>query len=65
MFVILQNVEHKPYAEEECKIMLVEPKGVVNTGQEKTEQTAENDVWISILIEIALIQGEIIKLFML
>ncbi|RPK10956.1 hypothetical protein FH5_04034 [Priestia endophytica] len=37
MFVIPQNVEHKPYAEEECKIMLVEPKGVVNTGQEKTE----------------------------
>ncbi|MCY8234958.1 cupin domain-containing protein [Priestia endophytica] len=46
MFVIPKNIEHKPYAEEECNIMLVEPKGVVNTGQERTEQTAENDVWI-------------------
>ena len=46
MFVVPRNVEHKPYAASECKIMLVEPKGVVNTGQEQTEQTAENDVWI-------------------
>jgi mannose-6-phosphate isomerase-like protein (cupin superfamily) len=46
MFVIPKNIEHKPYAEEECKIMLVEPKGVVNTGQKRTEQTAKNDVWI-------------------
>lgn len=46
MYVIPQNIEHKPYAEEECKIMLVEPKGIVNTGQERTEQAAENDVWI-------------------
>ncbi|MBQ4869459.1 cupin domain-containing protein [Priestia megaterium] len=46
MFVIPRNVEHKPYAESECKIMLVEPKGVVNTGEKRIEQTAENDVWI-------------------
>ncbi|RVT60749.1 cupin domain-containing protein [Niallia taxi] len=46
MFVIPKNVEHKPYAVSECKIMLVEPKGVVNTGEERTSQTAENDVWI-------------------
>ncbi|QFF98888.1 cupin domain-containing protein [Psychrobacillus glaciei] len=46
MFVVPRNVEHKPYAKSECKIMLVEPKGVVNTGKERTEQTAENDVWI-------------------
>ncbi|MBT2258792.1 cupin domain-containing protein [Priestia megaterium] len=32
MFVIPRNVEHKPYAESECKIMLVEPRGVINTG---------------------------------
>lgn len=46
MFVIPQNVEHKPYAESECKIMLVEPKGVVNTGQERTNLTAEGDSWV-------------------
>jgi hypothetical protein len=39
-------VEHKPHAESECHIMLVEPKGVVNTGETKVELTAENDVWI-------------------
>ncbi len=36
----------KPYAESECKILLVEPKGVVNTGQERADKIAENDVWI-------------------
>jgi mannose-6-phosphate isomerase-like protein (cupin superfamily) len=46
MFVIPRNVEHKSYAESECKIMLVEPKGVINTGDKTTQQTAENDVWI-------------------
>ncbi|AGZ55203.1 DSBH domain containing protein [Bacillus amyloliquefaciens] len=29
-----------------CEILLAEPKGVVNTGQEITDQTAENDIWI-------------------
>ncbi len=33
MYVIPKGVEHKPYAEKECHIMLVEPKGVVNTGE--------------------------------
>ena len=37
---------HKPYATSECKIMLVEPRGVVNTGEEESELTSENDVWI-------------------
>ena len=32
MFVVPKGVAHKPYAEEECKVMLVEPRGVVNTG---------------------------------
>ncbi|MFK8012094.1 MAG: cupin domain-containing protein [Marinicellaceae bacterium] len=46
MFVIPKGVEHKPYAEREVKIMLIEPKGVVNTGDEKGDLTAEADVWI-------------------
>ncbi|TMU87264.1 cupin domain-containing protein [Bacillus sp. BHET2] len=46
MYVIPKGVEHKPYAEKECHIMLVEPKGVVNTGETKGEMTAQNDVWI-------------------
>jgi len=26
--------------------LLIEPKGVFNTGDERGERTAENDVWI-------------------
>jgi len=46
MFVIPKGVEHKPMADSECHIMLVEPKGVVNTGDVGGDMTAKNDVWI-------------------
>lgn len=46
MFVIPKGVEHKPVAINECKIMIVEPKGVVNTGDSDSELTAEDDVWV-------------------
>ena len=46
MFVVPKGVEHKPYAEKECHIMLIEPRGVLNTGEVKNELTAINDNWI-------------------
>lgn len=46
MFVVPKGLSHKPVARDECKILLIEPKGVVNTGGAKSELTAENDVWI-------------------
>ena len=46
MFVVPRGVEHKPYAEHEVKMMLIEPRGVVNTGAVESERRAENDVWI-------------------
>ncbi len=46
MFVVPKGVEHKPYAEKEVKMLLIEPRGVVNTGEEGGERTAANDVWI-------------------
>ena len=46
MFVVAKGVEHKPFAEKECKIMLVEPAGTVNTGDTGGNMTAENNVWI-------------------
>ena len=46
MFVVPKGIEHKPVANKECQIMLIEPKGVVNTGTASNELTAENDVWI-------------------
>ena len=46
MFVIPKGVEHRPVAKKECKMMLIEPKGVVNTGDTGGRLTAENDAWI-------------------
>ena len=46
MFVVPKGVEHKPYAEHEVKLLLIEPRGVLNTGDEGGDRTAENDVWI-------------------
>ncbi len=46
MFVVPRGVEHKPYAEDEVKMLLIEPRGVKNTGDEGGELTAKNDVWI-------------------
>jgi mannose-6-phosphate isomerase-like protein (cupin superfamily) len=46
MFVVPKGVEHKPYAEREVKMLLIEPRGVPNTGGAGGERTAQNDVWI-------------------
>ncbi len=47
MYVVPRGVEHKPYADKEVKMLLIEPRGVLNTGDETTSGiTAENDVWI-------------------
>ena len=46
MFVVPKGVEHKPYAEGEVKLMLIEPRGVLNTGDVGGVRTAQNDLWI-------------------
>jgi mannose-6-phosphate isomerase-like protein (cupin superfamily) len=46
MYVVPKGVEHKPSAETEVRMMLIEPRGTLNTGQEGGERTALNDVWI-------------------
>ena len=46
MYVVSKGVEHKPYAEREVKMLLIEPRGVLNTGDQEGERTAINDVWI-------------------
>ena len=46
MFVVPKGTEHKPYAEREVKLLLIEPRGVRNTGDEINDRTAANDVWI-------------------
>lgn len=49
MYVVPKGLEHKPYAEHEVKMLLIEPEpqGVLNTGDEAAgERTANNDAWI-------------------
>ena len=46
MFVVPKGVEHKPVAENECHILLIEPAGTVNTGDVKDGLTAPNNIWI-------------------
>ncbi len=46
LFVVPRGVEHKPIAVDICKIMIIEPKGVKNTGNINNELTAENDIRI-------------------
>ena len=46
MFVVPKGVEHITRAKSECHAMIIEPRGVINTGEAGSELTAENDVWI-------------------
>ena len=46
MFVVPKGVEHKPVAEQECHVMLVEPAGTVNTGDTGGDLTADDNAWI-------------------
>jgi mannose-6-phosphate isomerase-like protein (cupin superfamily) len=46
MFVVPKGVAHKPVAEQECHILLIEPAGTVNTGDVVSDRAAANDVWI-------------------
>ena len=46
MIVVPKGIKHKPYANKEAKIMLVEPSGVVNTGDKEDKLTAPNDEWV-------------------
>jgi mannose-6-phosphate isomerase-like protein (cupin superfamily) len=46
MFVVPKGVEHKPFAAGEVKLLLIEPRGVPNTGGAGGERTAQNDVRI-------------------
>jgi mannose-6-phosphate isomerase-like protein (cupin superfamily) len=46
MFVVPSGAEHKPSAKGECKILIVEPKGVRNTGEIENHLTSENGIWV-------------------
>jgi mannose-6-phosphate isomerase-like protein (cupin superfamily) len=46
LYVVPRAVEHRTAAESEAKLLMIEPRGILNTGHEGGERTAENDIWI-------------------
>jgi mannose-6-phosphate isomerase-like protein (cupin superfamily) len=46
MFVVPRGTWHRPCAQGEVWLMLVEPRGVLNTGDSGGERTAANDIWV-------------------
>ena len=46
LLVVPKAKEHKLSAKEECQMLLIEPNGIVNTGEAGGKLTAQNDVWI-------------------
>lgn len=46
MVVVPRGMEHKPHALQECKVLLVEPPGTINTGDAGGEMTAPADLWV-------------------
>ena len=46
LFVVPRGIQHKPSAVHECHVLVIEPRGVVNTGDAGGNMTAPNDVWL-------------------
>ena len=45
MHIVKKGIEHKPYAYNECSILLIEPRDTINTGAIVSSKTAKNE-WI-------------------
>ena len=46
MYVVPKGIEHITRASAECHALIIEPRGVVNTGDAGGSLTARNDAWI-------------------
>jgi mannose-6-phosphate isomerase-like protein (cupin superfamily) len=46
MHVVPRGVEHKPFAESECEVLLIEPAGTLNTGDAGGALTVAQEAWI-------------------
>lgn len=46
VFVVPRGVRHKPVAEQDCWILLIEPSETINTGDVISSRTAPLDRWI-------------------
>ena len=46
MIVVPKGVEHRPVAKAECSVMLIEPAGLVNTGDGKSTDRTTSGTWL-------------------
>jgi mannose-6-phosphate isomerase-like protein (cupin superfamily) len=46
LFVVPKGIEHITRSKQECHALIIEPRGVVNTGDAGGALTAKNDVWV-------------------
>jgi len=46
MVVVPRGLEHRPFAESECEVLLIEPVETVNTGDAGGERTVSELEWI-------------------
>ena len=46
MIVVPSGELHKPYSDQECKIILIERKNTINTGNKKNDLTSLKNIWI-------------------
>ncbi len=46
MAVVSKGVEHKPVADQETHILMIEQKGTLNTGNVSSEKTVDEPEWI-------------------
>ncbi len=46
LLVVPRGADHRPYAERECQILLLEPEKTINTGDAGGERTVSDLEWI-------------------
>ena len=45
-FIVPKGVQHRPVAEHECEVVLLEPAGTVNTGDAETSELTADPAWL-------------------
>ena len=45
-FVVPQGLRHRPVAEDECEVLLLEPAGTVNTGEVEGSELTAPEQWL-------------------
>ena len=46
LYIVAKGVQHRPFADEECSVLLIEPDSTVNTGTEESSLRQEEIEWI-------------------